>query len=307
MMKIRKTISPYSYIKDKNGWIHVVRWYLDDQHIITKPYYSPQKKKQKKSLDEPSLPCGSKLDFISRYDYLIKNEHIDEIINPQIIRQDIHFPSDINDIINYYDNITADVFLFGSRLLKINKKTSDWDLIIDINDNPKDITDSLLKKNKELRHLNKYEIEKRVEHYSMQYPISNFCFLRSLFSKSCLYLKSPTINEIGLFFLNSDYQYDYMTNDIYKIFDKDTRITKISGTIKKGIGESFSFPRIFCITNSAGVNLNVISLSWEIGGIEELIGIKISINKTIKIGNNLYFMLDIKNNIAVMEDQIDFF
>lgn len=285
-----KTIHAYDYIKDKNGWIHVVRAFSNKKLcLITNPHYPPKNSNIRKTKGDIPLniikPNGTIWSFGDGKLLKISLKDIIEIY-PRLTIQSISFPNIpriVQKLLDYFSKKDCNVYLFGSRRLSLEENYSDWDLLIDSKVSIGALISEFVSLNSSSVRLYNYEECKyRATRYNNEnVPLKQ---LENILLSTTIYLKTSQV-EIGIFAVANDD--GFIPSEL--IYDTLPGCHEIIGQIKFGNGESYLMPRrIFLLNNSKKI-ITILTANWVLAGIEELEGVNIKLSGLKKLSSHSYW------------------
>lgn len=283
-----KNVKSYDYFEDDNGWIYLFKGViLSKEKIVGSPVYTPGTNRLKvKTFSEPHLKLSAKKTSLSmgnereipfgKVKKLFRNSEALHSLHPAIKGHKF-----LQSFIEIMSSLGLTVRLFGSRQLGIETPQSDWDFLVSGTDEPKIVVEKLISKFAgQLRLFNSVEIDDRVSRYALDEPWANKNLLGKIFSKSTLYLKSP-VGELGLFFEGSSP--NKLPNEVLNGESKD-----MAGRFLKSSGKSFHMPREFLVESDGEVQ-KILTISWALGGVEELEGCQVQFSGLRKIGERTWW------------------
>jgi hypothetical protein len=279
-------------VKDKRGWVHVVRGALADTAVsIVHAVYGPSR------LKVIEKGCASGVAPAAHLHAWHEGDDCDLLLGPRFVRSVIprhglplasvaRKPQLLSDIDAMLARCRVSAFLFGSRRLRVHHPGSDWDLILNIPRNgitPGQVVASLAAESGgRLRRFTASECRARAGRYHRGHRISLDC-LSTIFERSTPYLRSHT-GEIGVFFTSDS---DSLIPRIAREASKSPR--SLDGTILPAAGESFLMPRRVRVGTPDGV-VTVISVLWFMGGIEELAGSLVRMTGLYRLSDDAWWM-----------------
>jgi len=280
-------LTPFSYVQDKEKNIYTVRIvdkpeskvfaqlsykYVNGSFIKTKEFNRTDFQKHIKWLSYEDIVKYWQLTLLDT-----------AMIQQNIVLEKLYQLSLCNN---------ANLFLFGSRLLRIEKPLSDWDFIVQCA-NPRLFYEKIIQNITEIRPYSESELFERAKRFTNPNSMYYTDELYSIFKQTCTYTKYNDIDiDIGLFFVKS----------FHNLWTKGTEYVQSLNNciLNKELSDSYSMPRFISITKENNTVARVIYNDWLLYGIEDVQCEKIYFFNLWKVNDNLY-VLDNKEGYVKFE------
>lgn len=303
MQEALDTMHSFDYIEDTEGWIYVSRGVIVGTNlVVVEAMYDPLQNRLGKyrgeSTEGENIPSSVPCPMAGDTQYLLYPKNIKKVFPRQEI--EITDYDEHNELLNRINDIVsrhgAHCYLFGSRRLKIGKDDSDYDILVFGCMNPCKTVQLIAENlNGEVRRFSQQECSNRAIRYG--YPNGPLSpeFLARIFSKTTMYLKTQ-LGEIGIFFASHN---DSNIPNILKLHHVPEE--SIVGTIIPSGGASHLMPRQFFIETENNKIQRIVTVSWELGGIEENAGLKVRLAGVRAIRNNKWWFGGPKISLEILD------
>ncbi|WP_290920375.1 hypothetical protein [Halodesulfovibrio sp.] len=283
-------INSYDYIFDKKGNIYTVRGKTQTGVVATLTYYKSQQRltREKKACSYKKLNINPLEHSISEFE--IPYSKITKVVpfssrNQRILDLQSPFSSICQRIVQ---NCQADVYLFGSRLLQLEKTTSDFDYIIDTTERIEEITQYIAMFS-EVSNLSNSRISKRASRYRLDSPgIEHETAI--WLAKNCTSYINVNGQEIGIFFTNTKYSCPFIPSCVNNLAKHN-----FSGYFIH-TAESCYMPRILKVKNEFE-EIRVITTSWLLFNATQWQGY-VQLTNLFHLSDNYYFFSNNHSQIS---------
>jgi len=290
---VRLSLRAFDYVQGFDDWIYLVKAVVaGTETVVAKAFYSPARPARKKCKHElprdVALPSAMPALCAGYMDYVLSSDQIKSVFRRDAIQLNGKNTESetVNRIVQTMTRLGVECYLFGSRRLGFDRVDSDWDILLVSARNPSLLLEHIRSAaGHDARFFSESECNARGRRYARQPGGLDEHVLARLFRHTTPYLQCSE-GEIGVFFAHGD---DTLVHhDLGELAHQPRH--RLRGVVLPNQGDSFRLPRRVLLRDSRSRIHSIESLLWELGGVEQCIGVQLAFSGLARLGTSSWWM-----------------